>query len=268
MSSDTFSKVLPETLWQTIRDEASREMEKEKTLVNFFTTNILNHNTLSAALANLLAQRLATPDTPSNVLCELFADVLENDALIVKAVVADLIAVQERDSACRSILTPLLFYKGFLALQAWRISHHLWINDRKPIALFLQNRISCEMGVDIHPAAKIGNGVMMDHATGIVVGETATIGDNVSIMQSVTLGGTGKEEGDRHPKVGNGVLISAGAKILGNIRIGEGAKIGAGSVVLHDVEPHTTVAGVPAVRVGKPHSEAPALEMDHRLIDE
>jgi serine O-acetyltransferase len=266
--SNEATSTLSHTIWQTIRDEATREITKEKTLENFFITSILDHQSLAEALAFLLAQRLATTDTPATTLAELFKDVFSKDSAIIDAIIADLLAVQQRDSACRNTFTPMLFYKGFLALQAWRISHYLWENQRKPVALFLQNRISCELGVDIHPAAKIGSGIMMDHATGIVIGETATVGNNVSIMQSVTLGGTGKENGDRHPKVGNGVLISAGAKILGNIKIGDGAKIGAGSVVLHDVEPHTTVAGVPAVQVGKPHSDAPALEMDHRLSDQ
>jgi serine O-acetyltransferase len=162
-------------------------------------------------------------------------------------------------------VTPFLFFKGFHALQAYRVAHWLWKQKRNSLALFLQNRISCVFAVDIHPAARIGKGIMFDHATGIVIGETAVVEDNVSIMQSVTLGGTGKEHGDRHPKVRSGVLISAGAKVLGNIEIGECAKVGAGSVVLKDVAPRTTVAGVPAKEVSVNTCTKPAQEMNHSL---
>lgn len=257
--------IAADSLWQSIRSEAQQAALDESLLSDFFTKSIIRHKTLTDSLGFLLAQRLCSATASGDLLCTVFDEVLQKDPAITNAVINDLLAIQQRDSACRNLLTPFLFFKGFLALQAWRISHHLWQHNRRPLALYLQNRISCEFSVDIHPAAKIGSGVMMDHATGIVIGETAVIGNNVSIMQSVTLGGTGKEHGDRHPKVGNGVLISAGAKILGNIKIGDGAKIGAGSVVLQDVAPHTTVAGVPAVPVGKPHCEAPALEMDHRI---
>ena len=159
----------------------------------------------------------------------------------------------------------LLFFKGFQALQSYRIAHWLWVQGRECLALFFQSRIALTFGVDIHPAAKLGKGIMLDHATGIVIGETTIVEDDVSIMQEVTLGGTGKECGDRHPKVRRGVLISAGAKILGNIEIGENAKVGAGSVVLKPVAPHTTVAGVPAVVVGRPVSASPALDMNHEI---
>ena len=169
----------------------------------------------------------------------------------------------ERDSACNELHLPLLYFKGFHALQIHRVAHWLWIQNRKSLALYLQNRTSCICGADIHPAAQLGSGIMLDHATGLVIGETSVVGNDVSILQSVTLGGTGKQEGDRHPKIGNWVLISAGAKILGNITIGDGAKVGAGSVVLKDVPAHTTVAGVPAISVGKPSSQQPAAEMDH-----
>lgn len=178
---------------------------------------------------------------------------------------ADIQAVNERDSACCSLVTPLLYFKGFHALQAYRIAHWLWRQGRKPLALFLQNRISSVFAVDIHPAARIGKGIMFDHATGIVIGETAVVEDNVSIMQSVTLGGTGKEAGDRHPKVRKGVLISAGAKILGNIEVGECAKVGAGSVVLKDVPPRSTVAGVPARIIGENRCLQPSRDMDHHI---
>ncbi len=178
------------------------------------------------------------------------------------AIRKDLLAVEERDSACQE-LSSLPLLQG-LPRPADPAGRPLAVEPRPPpLALFFQNRMSVEFGVDIHPAARMGEGIMLDHATGLVIGETAVVGNNVSILQSVTLGGTGKDEGDRHPKIGDGVLISAGAKILGNIRVGEGAKVGAGSVVLADVPPHTTVAGVPAKIVGRPASDQPALEMDH-----
>jgi serine O-acetyltransferase len=190
-------------------------------------------------------------------------EALESDASIREAVRADLQAVEDRDSACHELYIPFLYFKGFHALQTQRVSHWLWSHGRESLALFFQNRMSTEFGVDIHPAARMGRGIMLDHATGLVIGETAVVGNNVSILQSVTLGGTGKDEKDRHPKIGDGVLISAGAKILGNICVGEGAKVGAGSVVLENVPAHTTVAGVPAKVVGRPSSDQPALEMDH-----
>jgi serine O-acetyltransferase len=188
---------------------------------------------------------------------------MDDDASIREAIRNDLKAVVERDSACHELYIPFLYFKGFHSLQTHRVAHWLWTHGRESLALFFQNRMSTEFGVDIHPAARLGSGIMLDHATGLVIGETAVVGDNVSILQSVTLGGTGKDEGDRHPKIGDGVLISAGAKILGNIRVGAGAKVGAGSVVLEDVPEHTTVAGVPAKIVGKPLSDQPALDMDH-----
>lgn len=186
----------------------------------------------------------------------------ESDPELGIAVRQDLLAVEERDSACHKLSVPFLHFKGFHALQTYRVANWLWRQGRQSLALFFQNRMSSEFDVDIHPAARLGQGIMLDHATGLVIGETAVVGNNVSILQSVTLGGTGKEDGDRHPKIGNGVLISAGAKILGNITVGDGAKVGAGSVVLDHVPPHVTVAGVPAKIVGRPASKSPALEMD------
>jgi serine O-acetyltransferase len=177
----------------------------------------------------------------------------------------DLEAVIKRDPASHGISEPFLHYKGFHALESYRVSHWLWQNSRQALACYLQNRISEVFAVDIHPAAKIGKGILIDHATSVVIGETAVVDDDVSMLHEVTLGGTGKTTGDRHPKVRRGVLIGAGAKILGNVIVGEGSKIAAGSVVLTDVPPHTTVAGVPAVIVGKPTSEQPSLEMDHRI---
>ena len=209
------------------------------------------------------SQKLECPVLTRERFSRIATDAFGDDTGISLAARRDLLAVCDRDPACNRYSEPFLYYKGYQGLQAYRIAHWLWQRQRTAMALYFQHRIACEFDVDIHPAARIGRGIMLDHATGLVIGETAVVGNNVSILQSVTLGGTGKEEGDRHPKIGNGVLISAGAKILGNIRVGEGAKVGAGSVVLEDVPPHTTVAGVPAKVVGKPSSDQPALEMDH-----
>ena len=196
---------------------------------------------------------------------EIVEEAYRNDEQMIFSAAMDLSAVRLRDPAVDKYSTPLLYLKGFHALQAYRIGHWLWGEGRKALAVYLQNQISVSFGVDIHPAAQIGCGIMLDHATGIVIGETAIVENDVSILQSVTLGGTGKTCGDRHPKVREGVMIGAGAKILGNIEIGRGAKIGAGSVVLHPVPPHTTVAGVPARIVGKPTSDKPSLEMDQNF---
>lgn len=254
-----------DALWATIRSQTITQAECEPVLASFLYATILNHDTLEAALSFHLANKLDSPAMPAMLLREVIEQALGDDPSIGEAVRADLYAVNERDSACCSLVTPLLYFKGFHALQAYRIANWLWRQGRNPLALFLQNRISSVFAVDIHPAARIGKGIMFDHATGIVIGETAVVEDNVSIMQSVTLGGTGKEGGDRHPKVRKGVLISAGAKILGNIEIGECAKVGAGSVVLKDVPPRTTVAGVPARVVGESKCSQPSRNMDHHL---
>lgn len=249
-------------LWESIRRQTRKQAECEPVLASFLYSTILNHDTLEAALSFHLANKLDSPALPAMLVREVIEQAMSADVSIGAAVRADLMAVSERDSACCSLVTPLLYFKGFHALQAYRIAHWLWQEGRNSLALFLQNRISCVFAVDIHPAARIGQGIMFDHATGIVIGETAVVEDYVSIMQSVTLGGTGKEAGDRHPKVGKGVLIGAGAKILGNIRIGECAKIGAGSVVLKDVPPRASVAGVPAQIIGENLCGQPARDMD------
>jgi serine O-acetyltransferase len=250
-------------VWDRICKETEAEVNREPLLASFLYATILNHSTLEAALGFHLANTLDSHTVSSLLLREVIEESLSSCTEIGKAIRCDLLAIEERDSACHSLATPFIYFKGFHALQTHRVAHCLWNAGRESLALFFQNRVSCKFAVDIHPAARMGHGIMLDHATGLVIGETAVVGNNVSILQSVTLGGTGKEEGDRHPKVGSGVLISAGAKILGNIRIGDGAKVGAGSVVLEDVPPHTTVAGVPAKVVGRPSSDQPALEMDH-----
>lgn len=263
--STTLTAQPVDALWESIRTQTRKQAEQEPVLASFLYATILNHDTLEAALSFHLANKLDSPALPAMLVREVIEQALMGDVTISQAVRADLLAVSERDSACCSLVTPFLFFKGFHALQAYRVSHWLWQQGRNSLALFLQNRISCVFAVDIHPAAKIGKGIMFDHATGIVIGETAVVEDNVSIMQSVTLGGTGKEHGDRHPKVRSGVLISAGAKVLGNIEIGECAKIGAGSVVLKDVAPRTTVAGVPAKVICSTSCVQPARDMDHHI---
>ena len=250
-------------MWQRIRTEAAKQASEEPILASFLHATILNHTQLELALSFHLASQLATPDVSSLLLRKVIMEAFESDASIQTAVRADLQAVEDRDSACHELYIPFLYFKGFHALQTYRIAHWLWTTGRESLALFFQNRMSTTFSVDIHPAATLGQGILLDHATGLVIGETAVVGKNVSILQSVTLGGTGKDEGNRHPKIGDGVLISAGAKILGNICVGEGAKVGAGSVVLEDVPAHTTVAGVPAKIVGRPASDQPALEMEH-----
>lgn len=253
----------PDPVWDRIRSETEKHAQEEPVLASFLHSTILNHRSLECALSFHLASQLDSPTVTSLLLREVMLQAMEKDAYIREAMRADLLAVVERDSASHELYIPFLYFKGYHALQSQRIAHWLWNNGRQSMALFFQNRISVKFSVDIHPAARMGKGIMLDHATGLVIGETAIVGDNVSILQSVTLGGTGKDEADRHPKIGNGVLISAGAKILGNIRVGEGAKVGAGSVVLEEVPPHTTVAGVPAKVVGRPASDQPALEMEH-----
>ncbi len=254
-----------DSVWESIRLQTRKQAESEPVLASFLYATILNHDSLRAALSFHLANKLDSPALPAMLIREVIEEALVNDETIIESVRADLLAVSERDSACCSLVTPLLYFKGFHALQAYRVAHWLWQQGRNSLALFLQNRISAVFGVDIHPAAQIGKGIMFDHATGIVIGETAIVEDNVSIMQSVTLGGTGKEAGDRHPKVRRGVLIGAGAKILGNITVGECAKIGAGSVVLKDVPSRATVAGVPAQIIGETQCSQPAREMDHLI---
>jgi serine O-acetyltransferase len=192
---------------------------------------------------------------------------MSQDKQLLTAAEIDILAIFARDPACDDLSTAFLFFKGFHALQAHRVAHWLWQHDRQTLARFFQNQISVTLGVDIHPAARIGSGIMLDHATGIVIGETAVIEDDVSILHSVTLGGTGNEIGDRHPKIRKGVLLAAGCKVIGNIEVGTNAKVGAGSVVLEDVPANVTVAGVPAKIVGHLHNQIPAHDMDQNLKD-
>ena len=264
-AKQTLANPCNESLWQQLVNEVSVTARDEPVLAGFLHATILNHNNLAAALSFHLANKLHSDITPALLVREVFDDAFARDPSIIDKARCDIIAIYERDSASHDFSTPFLYYKGFHALTAYRVAHWLWHNQRRPLALVLQNRISVVLGVDIHPAAQIGKGIMFDHATGLVIGETAVVEDCVSILQSVTLGGTGKESGDRHPKVRRGVLIGPGAKVLGNIEIGEGSKIAAASVVLKDVPPHTIVAGVPAKVVGSTSDDDPAEKMDHGL---
>ena len=234
-------------------------------MASFLYKTILDHDDFSSALSFHLSNLLCNTTASAYSLQEIINESYGNDSTIIDAAFSDILAIRNRDSACSECGTPFLYYKGFHALQAFRVANWLWHQQRREFALFLQSRISTCFSVDIHPAATVGYGLMLDHATGIVIGETSVIGDNVSIMQSVTLGGTGKETKDRHPKIGAGVLIGAGSKILGNIHIGEGAKVGAGSVVLNDVPAHSMVTGVPAVVIGQPDEQMPSLSMNQNL---
>jgi serine O-acetyltransferase len=252
-------------IWVSIRDEATQLSQREPVLKSFFETAILAHSCFDAAISYNLARPIANSAVDTEQLCAVILEAFATDSSIGRSIRLDISAAFQRDAACQQYLMPLLYFKGFQALQLHRVSHWLWHQKRPELALFLQNRISEKFAVDIHPAAQMGSGIMIDHATGLVIGETAVVGDNVSIMHSVTLGGSGCAVGDRHPKIGNGVLISAGAKVLGNITVGEGAKIGAGSLVLDAVPAHVTVAGVPAKIVGTPTVDSPALEMDQSI---
>ncbi|MBQ13582.1 MAG: serine O-acetyltransferase [Gammaproteobacteria bacterium] len=255
-------------LWQELRNEAQLTIQREPLLASYVYACVLNHNSLPEALSFILANKLSDDVMPVVTMLELFESAFSSSCGMTESAASDIRAVFERDAAISSYLPVILNLKGFQAIQVHRLAHCLWTGDRKDLALFIQSRNSEVFGVDIHPACVMGQGIMFDHATGIVIGETSVIEDNVSILQSVTLGGTGNEKGDRHPKICSGVLIAAGAKVLGNIEIGEGAKIGAGSVVLSNVEPHTTVVGVPARVVGTPRSETPAETMEQNIFND
>lgn len=248
-------------LWQTIRDEVAQAAHEEPMLASFLHLTVLRHNSLASVLAFHLSSKLSNSVMDARSLYEVFTEALTADPNLEAAVQADIVAYYDRDPACDQYCLPLLYFKGFHAIQAHRINHWLWQQGRKTLSYFLQNRVSEVLGVDIHPAAKFGCGIMIDHGTGVVIGETAVLGNDISILHGVTLGGSGKESGDRHPKIGNGVMIGANASILGNIRIGENAKIGAGSVVVKDVPPCSTAVGVPAKVVGVSAQCKPADEM-------
>lgn len=252
-------------VWTAIRGEAEDIARREPALGGFIFANVLNHARLEEAVCHRLAQRLDHGDVPAELICQTFDRVIAEGGDLPGAFRADLAAVADRDPACKRLIDPLLYFKGFHALQTYRFAHLLWQNGNRDFALYLQSQASRVFSVDIHPAARIGRGIMLDHATGIVIGETAAIGDMSSLLHGVTLGGSGKENGDRHPKVGSGVMIGAGASILGNITVGNCARVAAGSVVLKNVPDNTTVAGVPARVVGKAGCTEPARTMNQML---
>ncbi|UYO00586.1 MAG: serine O-acetyltransferase [Devosia sp.] len=253
-------------VWEAVRAGARQILDAEPALANLVLSNVLNHDSFEAALSHRLAARLDHEEVSADMIRQSFAEIIRDDPSIGNAARADLAATLERDPACHRAIEPLLFFKGYQAIQTHRFAHALHKAGRRDFALYLQSRSSQVFQTDINPAVPMGKGIMLDHGTGLVIGETAVVGDNVSMLQNVTLGGTGKAEEDRHPKIANGVLIGAGAKVLGNILIGECSRIGAGSVVLKAVPPRTTVAGVPAKVIGGA-CEQPALVMDHVLLD-
>jgi len=254
-------------VWSQLREAAEAAARAEPRLASQLNAVILSHDDLAAALSFQIARKLGDAELGAMSIREVCRDAYEADPGIVAAAEADLQAVAERDPATRSLLQPFLYFKGFQALQGHRVAHWLWGQGRDTLAFHLQSRMSELFQIDIHPAARMGAGLFLDHGTGIVVGETAVVGDEVSMLHAVTLGGTGAERGDRHPKVGKGVLLGAGAKVLGNITVGDYAKVASGSVVLKPVPAGCTVAGVPARLVNCPTDATPARTMDHTLAD-
>ncbi len=255
-------------VWSAIVEDARAIAEKEPALSSFVYGTVLNHSSFEAALSFRVAERLDHNDLSADLIRQTFEEMLGAHPEIGAAARADLAATLERDPACARAIEPFLYFKGFHALQTHRFAHALFNDGRRDFALYLQSRSSQVFQVDINPAVPMGKGIMIDHGTGVVIGETAVVGDHVSILQNVTLGGTGKAHGDRHPKVGTGVMIGAGAKILGNIRIGDCARIAAGSVVLKEVPPRTTVAGVPAKIIGEAGCAQPSLVMDQMVLSD
>ncbi len=254
-------------VWAALRNEAYAASKNEAALASLLAAVILNHKNLGDALSYQLARKLGDQELRAMSIRDIAEEAFDSDPVLVETAEADLRAVFERDPACKGYVQPFLFFKGFQALQTQRVAHWLWKQGRETLAFYLQSRSSEIFQVDIHPATVIGKGVFIDHGTGIVIGETAVIGDDVSMLQGVTLGGTGAERGDRHPKIGKGVLLGAGAKVLGNIEIGDYAKVASGSVVLKPVPAHCTAAGVPARLVNCPTCEEPARSMDHTLTE-
>ncbi len=252
-------------IWTALREEAEAAIRTEPALGGFIFATILSHDRLEDAVCHRLMQRLSHAEVDSGHILQAFQELISHHPEIGQILRADLAAVFDRDPACQRYMEPLLYFKGFHALTAYRFAHALWREGRRDLALYLQSQASKLFSIDIHPNARIGRGIMIDHGHGIVIGETAVVGDNVSMLHSVTLGGTGKEGGDRHPKIGSNVMIGAGAKVLGNIKIGNCSRIAAGSVVLQEVPDNTTVAGVPARVVGPAGCPEPARNMDQRL---
>ncbi|PDQ17154.1 serine O-acetyltransferase [Mesorhizobium sanjuanii] len=252
-------------IWRSIRDEAMEAVNRDPLLAAFLYSTILNQESLEEAVIHRLAERLDHQDIGSDLIRQTFKAMAADDKDWSTTVRVDIQAYYDRDPACDRFIMPVLYFKGFHAIQTHRLAHWLWNQGRKDFALYLQSRSSSVFQTDINPAARIGKGIFLDHATGFVVGETAVIEDDVSILHGVTLGGTGKAGGDRHPKIRRGVLIGAGAKILGNIEIGHCSKVAAGSVVLSPVPHNKTVAGVPARVVGETGCDQPSRQMDQLL---
>ena len=251
-------------VWDRIVSEAKSVLDVEPLLGAMIHSSILHHSSLDQAIAYRISLKLASAEMPEQMLREV-SDQAYLEGQIGLHSRADLVAILERDPACNRLIQPILYFKGFHAVQAYRVSHWLWNKGRKDLSYFFQSRISEVFGIDIHPAAVIGHGIMIDHAHSIVIGETAVVGNNVSMLHSVTLGGTGKQDDNRHPKIGDGVMIGAGAKVLGNIKVGHCSRIAAGSVVLHEIPPGKTVAGVPAKIVGTAGCDQPSIMMDQFL---
>ncbi len=255
-------------VWARIRREAEEIVRREPELTTFIYSTVLHHDTLEAAIVHRLAGRLDHSAVSAELIRQAYADALDDEPTIGEAFRADLMATVDRDPATHRLIEPVLYYKGFHAIQTHRLAHWLWQKSRRDFALYLQSRSSAIFQCDIHPAARIGRGIFLDHATGLVVGETAMIEDDVSLLHDVTLGGTGKEDEDRHPKIRYGVMIGAGAKILGNIEVGHCARIAAGSVVVKPVPNNVTVAGVPAKVIGVAGCPEPARTMDQMFQNE
>lgn len=252
-------------IWHSVREEAADAVASDQLLAAFLCSTILNYDTLEEAVVHRIAERLDHADVGATLIRQTFAAMMKDRPDWSTVVRVDIQAYYDRDPACDRFSMPVLYFKGFHAMQTHRLAHWLWLRGRRDFALYLQSRSSAVFQVDIHPAAKIGKGIFIDHATGVVIGETAVVGDNVSMLHAVTLGGTGKAGGDRHPKIRNGVLIGAGAKILGNIEVGHCSKVAAGSVVLHSIPNNKTVAGVPARIVGEAGCDEPSRAMDQLL---
>jgi len=257
-----------QAIWQSMCDEAREASVQQPLMASFFHANILYHKGFTAAISFYLANKLGSKTVPAMQIQQVFHEALQSDAKLVESMLADLVAYRERDPVCDQYIIPFLYHKGFHAVQGYRIAHWLYQQGRRTLAAYFQSQISALLDMDIHPAAVLGGGLMVDHATGVVIGETTIIEENVSMLHAVTLGGSGNESGvQRHPTIRRGVLLSAGSKILGPVDVGEGAKIGAGSIVLEDVPAHATVVGVPARIVARASASSPqpSFDMDHRV---